>query len=311
METLAAKEKNPMGNPWKKWTMILGGLSALLLITTLIFGFRSCEKEKVETQMTEMTVANDSLSLELQNLLAEHERIKAEAGELAIQMSEKDSIIMANAEEIQQLIAKQADYNKIKKQLARLQNISKEYVEEMNKLIEENKVLKEQNTQLSADLTRSREENTQIARTNESLTEKINTAAKLRAYNIRAKGIYFKARKDDDFDTDRAGRVEKIKTTLTLAENSLIEPGEKNIYCRISVPDGRVLTPGKSDAYTFMNDGQRLQYSVKSRVNYVNKEEHITLYWDIREGDKATKGTYTIQIFSDDEFLGETVMTLK
>lgn len=312
METFEANEQKKMENPLKKWVVILGILSVILFITTLIFGVKSCSKSRVETQMTAVTAEKDSLSIELQALLAEHERIKAEAGELAEQMSEKDSIIMANAAEIQKLIAQQADYNKIKKQLARLQSISKEYVEEMNKLIEENKVLKEENTQLNESLTKSREENTQMAKSNENLTAKINTAAKLKAYNIRTTGVYKKSKKGDEVATDKASKVRRIKTTFTLAENSLIEPGALNVYCRVSVPgDGRVLTPGKSDAYTFMHDGQRLQYTAKSSVNYVNKAENVTMYWDLREGDKAVKGTYIIQVYSDDSLLGETRMILQ
>lgn len=312
METFEPKEKKNSENPLKRWVVILGISTVVFLITTLIFGVKSCTKAQVEEQMTEVTAEKDSLSMELQALLAEHERIKAEAGELAEQMSEKDSIIMANAAEIQKLIAQQGDYNKIKKQLARLQNISKEYVEEMNKLIEENKVLKEENTQLNESLTKSREETTQMAKNNEDLTAKINTAAKLKAYNIRATGVYSKSRSGEEVATDKASKVRRIKTTLTLAENSLIEPGAKNIYCRVSVPgDGRVLTPGKGDAYTFMNDGQRLQYTAKSSVNYVNKAENVTMYWDLREGDKAVKGTYIIQVFSDDVLLGETRMVLQ
>mgnify|MGYP003341949935 CR=1 FL=1 len=65
------------------------------------------------------------------------------------------------------------------------------------------------------------------------------------------------------------------------------------------------------DTYTFMNNGQRLQYTAKSTVNYVNKAENVTMYWDLREGDKAVKGTYIIQVFSDDNLLGETRMILQ
>ena len=64
--------------------------------------------------------ANNELQGELDSLLAEHEKIKAQYGDLSDQLSEKDSIIMAHAAEIEQLINSQADYKKIKRQLARL-----------------------------------------------------------------------------------------------------------------------------------------------------------------------------------------------
>ena len=220
--------------------------------------------------------------------------------------------INRNAAEIQRLIAQQADYNKIKKQLQRLQKISQEYVAELDKLYAENTQLKEENTQLNQTLTQTRQEKQQIVEENQNLTAKINTAATLKAYNIKAVCAYNKSRNNQEVETTKASKARKIKTTLTLAENSLITPGTYNVYCRVSVPgDGRVLTPGKSDAYTFMNEGQKLQYTAKAAVNYVNKAEQVTLVWDIRDNDKAIKGTYIVQVFSDNGLLGETRFTLE
>ena len=130
------KEKNPL----KKWVIILGALCAVLLFTTLYFGFFA--KPVFNSEYTLVTHQKENLQAELDALMAEHEQIKSEYGELSELLSEKDSTIMANAAEIQKLIASQADYNKIKRQLQRLQNIAQEYVTEIDKLYTENKELK-------------------------------------------------------------------------------------------------------------------------------------------------------------------------
>jgi len=307
-------QEKELENPLKKWVILLAILSFVFFCTTIYFAkfyspsFNNGVKELVqEKEQVEL-----SLTHELEDLMAEHNLIKEQYGNLVDSLSEKDSIIMANAEEIQKLIAQQADYNRIKKQLKRLQNIAQEYVTELDRLYAENTQLKEENTHLSQTLTQTQEEKTQIAKENENLTAKINTAAQLKAYNIKSRCIYYKSRNNTEIETEKASKVKKIKTTLTLAENSLITPGAFNIYCRISVPgDGRVLTPGKSDAYTFNHNGQKLQYSAKATVNYVNKAENVTLWWDLRENDKAIKGTYIVQVFSDEALLGETRFTLE
>jgi peptidoglycan hydrolase CwlO-like protein len=125
-------------NPLKKWVIILGVLSGILLCTTIYFA--RFAKPTMNKVYTEVETKNVELQSELDALLAEHERIKEQYGELSEQLSEKDSIIMAGAAEIEKLINSQADYNRIKKQLARLQNISQEYVKEMDKLYQENHI---------------------------------------------------------------------------------------------------------------------------------------------------------------------------
>lgn len=315
MENLTDEsKKNNEENPLKRWIIILGALAFVFFCTTIYFAFFAAPS--FNTGVTKLVQNQEQveadLNKELADLMAEHDLIKEQYGNLVDSLTEKDSVIMANAAEIQRLIAQQADYNRIKKQLKRLQKISQEYVTELDKLYAENTQLKEENTQLNQTLKQTRQEKQQIVEENQQLADKINTAATLKAYNIKAVCSYNKARNNQEVETTKASKARKIKTTLTLAENSLITPGTYNVYCRVSVPgDGRVLTPGKSDAYTFMNEGQRLQYTAKASVNYVNKAEHVTMVWDIRENDKAIKGTYIVQVFSDNGLLGETRFTLE
>ena len=309
MNQTAQTQKSNQDNPLKKWVIILGALAGLFLCSTLYLAFFA----KPTTNKVYQQVENKNFELqsELDSLLAEHNRIKAQYGDLSDQLSEKDSIIMANAAEIEQLINSQADYNRIKKQLARLQNISQEYVKEMDQLYQENKALKEENQQVRADLEQEREVTRTMQKNNEDLTQKISNAATFKAYNVKSGG-YLVRNKGTEEPTDKASKVKRIKTTLMLGENSLIEPGPVNVYCRIAIPEtGKVLTMGTGDTYSFVHNGQRLQYSCKTVVNYNNKAENITLDWDLMSDDKAIKGQYSVQLYTDDQFLGECYFTLK
>ena len=286
MENNSQEREN---NPLKKWVIILGALCAVLLCTTIYFAFSAKNTQNSEQQIT---TEKEQLQAELDKLLAEHEKIKNEYREQSEFLSEKDSIIMANAAEIQELIASQADYNKIKKQLQRLQNIAQEYVTEIDRLYTENRELKEENTQVKETLAQTQEEKAILERHKDSLNTTISGAAVFKAYNITSNAVYYKS-KGDEIETDKASRAEALKTTLTLAENPLIPSGPVNLYCRIAVPEsGKVLTPGAGDAYTFINNGQRLQYTDKTTINYDKTAKNVTLKWDIRENDKAVKGRY-------------------
>ena len=293
----------------KKWVIILGVLAGVFLCTTIYFA--RFAKPTINKEYVQVETKNAELQDELNALLAEHERIKEQYGDLSDQLSEKDSIIMANAAEIERLINSQADYNRIKKQLARLQNISQEYVKEMDKLYQENQALRDENQQVRASLEQEKEVTRNMQKTNDDLSQKISNAAIFKAYNIKSAG-YLVRHKGTEEPTEKANKVKRIKTTLMLGENSLIEPGPVNVYCRIAIPEtGKVLTMGSGDTYSFVHNGQRMQYSCKTVVNYHNKAENITMNWDLMSDDKAIKGQYSVQVYTDDQFLGECFFTLR
>jgi len=297
-------------NPLTKWVILLAILTVIFLGTTLYFGFFF--KPVFNQEYVKTVVENKYLQSELDSLLYDHERIKEEYGSLSEQLTEKDSVILANADEIRKLIAQQADYRKIKRQLERLQNIAKEYVEEIDQLYTENIQLKEENKQVKAQLTESKREIEAIKKDKEELDQTISSAAVHKAYNIHSRAIYFKNRNNEEVITEKANRVDQLKTTFILGANSLIPAGPVTIYSRIAVPGtGRILTPGAGDAFAFEFQGEKLQYTAKKTVNYDNSAEAVTITWNLVDGDKAIKGKYLVQIYTEDLFLGETSFELK
>jgi cell division protein FtsB len=253
----------------RKWILVLGILTGIFLMTTIYFGFFGAPV--MNTQYIKVETEKLNLEKELEDLLAEHNEIKERMGDLTLQLSEKDSIILANAEEIKKMIDRQADYNKIKKQLRRLQETAKEYVEEMDKLYQENKTLKEENVLIKESLAVEQEKSATYQKDKENLSQKINSAAIYTAYNIYARAIYMKNKNDAEVITEKANKAKRFKVSMILGENSLLPPGPVNIYCRIAIPDGRVLMMGNSDVYSFMHNGQKLQYTAKTTINYTNK----------------------------------------
>ena len=324
METVNPQKPSNFNDFTQKNAQLLGILALVFFVLTVLFAVLYFTKSSsMKTQLHEIAVKektqsdnNVKLLAELDSLKAEHERIKALAGNLADSLSTQDSIIMSQISEIENLMARQADYNTIKKKLERVQAASKRYVSEMDSLINIQHQLERKNEVLTNELTQTREEKTAVENQNTELTNKMNEAAKLSANNIHTRCVYKKSNKNQEVETSKAREAERIKTTFTLAKNTLVPAGTYNLYCRISCPgDGHVLCAGKSDAYSFMNDGQKLQYSVKKAVNYVQNSETVTMYWDISAQDqknhKQLVGTYIVQIFSDKGLLGETRFTLQ
>jgi ElaB/YqjD/DUF883 family membrane-anchored ribosome-binding protein len=185
-------------------------------------------------------------------------------------------------------------------------------VEEIDQLYTENQQLKEENKQVKAQLTESKKEIEEIKQEKEELGQTITTAAVHQVYNINSRAVYFKNRSKEEMITEKANRVDQLKTTFILGANSLIPAGPITIYCRIAVPGtGRILTPGAGDAFSFDFNGEKLQYSSKKTVNYDNTAINVAITWDLVEGDKAVKGKYMVQLYTEEQFLGETSFELK
>ena len=288
----------------KTLNVVLG----LLVLIVIGFSLFYTREKIVEVHAVEQEHFN--LQNELDSILREYESIKKEYGDLNEQLSEKDSAILAQAAEIKLLIASQADYRRIKKKLELLQNQGKQYVHMLDSLYTVNRELMAENQEIKKEVSRLHSEQKTLSEEKDVLTEKVNVASRVKGYSFALNGISLKSNGKKEEITTKARKVDQFNVTYMLAENPLAEAGEVTLYCRISLPDGRVLALGTGDGYSFLNDGKRLQYTIKSTVNYDTKSKSVTMIWKLRENDTAVPGEYTAQIFTDTDFLGEATVVL-
>jgi len=280
----------------------------LLLIIVLIWQLISI-KTGVGTIITEKEVAEQQsieLRSELDELIAEHEKIKEEYGFLADQLTSKDSLIMAQVQEIEALINSQADYRRIKRQLDYLRGITQGYVSQIDSLYRINQELVDENIVIRRDLESQQQKTFDLSRDKEDLEEKITSAAFLRAYNINVKTLSLRG-SGKESETDKARRTDAIRTCFTLSENALVPSGTKDVYIRIARPDNLILTQG---SYSFIYRGDRIQFSEKATIQYNKKSQSVCITYFC--GDvELMKGDYNINIFVDDHMIGEGSFTLR
>ena len=288
---------------YKRLSIVLAILVVILACVS-IYALTHVREYAVTVKESESTQME--LQRELDSILREYETMKNEYGEINEALAEKDSAILAQAAEIERLINSQADYRRIKKKLELLQNQGKEYVKLLDSLYVVNAQLTNENKGLVRELGQINQEKESLKQERESLQQQVNIAAKIKAYNVS-----LKAYTNKDVETDKAKRVKKLKTHFLLGENNLAEVGNMNVYARISLPDGRVLAIGNEDAYSFFNEGKRLQYTVKEVVYYEKTSKQLTLSWALKPDDAAVAGTYYVQLFTDEDFIGEASLTLK
>ena len=302
---ISKKRKDP-GSKIYKFIIVL-----LLLIVAILVWQLLDTKSEVNTIQTESLNIKQSLQTELDSLVAEHEMIKSEYGTLTDSLSVKDSVILANAKEIQKLLNTQWEYYKVKKKLALLRKITQGYVHQVDSLFTVNQELKDENTEIKRVYRKEQRKNTELTKEKEKLEEKVDQASAIKAYNITAQGIRMKG-SQKEIVTDKARRIEKVKVCLTLAENLIIPPGKKNVYIRIARPDKVIISKSKDIIYTFDYNGEKIQYSMMQEVEYNNKAMSLCLYWNKQDKKSpAMIGTYYIAIFLDGQEIGQTHFELR
>jgi len=285
---------------------IIFSLSAIIIILLVIIIFMMIKMNKAVVEKDKTVSYNIELRSELDSLLSEHENIKAEYGHLSELLTEQDSIIMSQANEIEKLINSQADYRRIKRQLDYLRGITQGYVNQIDSLYQINVQLTEENVEIKKTLKTEKQRSIELQKDKVFLEEQITTAAILKAYNVNASALNASS-SGRERDTERARRVNAIRVCFTVSENHLVSDGTKDIFMRIARPDNLILTQG---GYSFIFQGERIQYSEKTSIQYNRKSQNVCITY--RNDDiEFMKGIYVINLFADDHEIGQGSFELK
>ena len=303
MSEKAKKTQQPI------WLYAILGVLAIALVILLVRNVSlNSDKKALEA---EKEMQRLDFQAEVDSLMKAHNALKENYGELSQQLAEKDSIIQADAAEIQKLLDSQWDYNQVKRKLTNLQAISQRYVRQVDSLYAVNRELVAENERIREEFQAERRENNNLTRQKEELTNMVNQAATLKLYNYSAQAVRFKGG-DKETTTDKANRAERIRIDFTVAANDLIQPGTKIFYVRIANPNKAILTKGSGDEYSFQSNGETLQFTEKVRVNYDGSETAVRAYYIKPSEYEMMPGTYFIDVYEQGgKLIGQTSIALK
>lgn len=296
--------ENVAGRSVTKYKITIGVLSGIIVILAILLFMAKTQVNTFVIEREQAIADNQNLQTELDSLLTEHQKIKLEYGNMTAELSLKDSIIQANATEIQKLIASNAGKNQIQKKLDYLRGITQDYVAQIDKLLNENQELKTEIAGITDDYNKEKQHSATLVKDKEDLSTQINKAAVLSAYGVSAQAIRFRSG-DKEEVVDKASRTEKFKITFTIGKNPLVKDGMKEVYVRIARPDNAIMHDGQS----FDFNGQQIMYSLKQTFHYQQKPVPVSLYYE--KTDRIVAGTYHIALFIDEQEVGQTSLILK
>lgn len=183
--------------------------------------------------------------------------------------------------------------------------------EEMDALLTENDRLKIENSLLATSLDST---NVKLAeRTmftdsllvqNTELANVVENAAVLQTVNVKSFGVIERT-SGKQIPTERARRSDKIKICYTVAKNTLVGAGDKELYVQVIDPKDNVLGANEQ----IQLGDKSLNYSLVSKFNYENKSIDICEF--VSPNGEFAEGNYTVNVFNEKELVSTTKFNLQ
>lgn len=261
-------------------------------------------------QMMEGYVGNMSndLKTDFQNMLATYdaliEKDKSKADSLNIQKEKIQSLI----DEINQNKKMSASQLfQLRKENETLRGIMKSYVVQIDSLNTLNLKLTSDLDQTTTKLTTTTSERDEYKKDAEEKTAQVKKGSRLQAYGFSSVGLKMKLNNTTE-PSNRAKSVVQIRSSFTVSENPITEPGKKTVYMQVINPDGKTLQSRSTN--TIETDAGNIAFSDKKEIDYQNQRIDLSIFYDLK-GEDALKGNYKVRIYCDGVLIGTDSFTLK
>ena len=297
--------QQPSGNSNRTLLWVIVGLAAVLVGLAIWFIIASTSqkkqleeaialKEQAELDMAQRELQNDYDALNNEFAIFENSRQLVMDDSIKLELTQKYETARLQIEKLQQELKNQkhkssAEIKKLKDEISTLRNLLRHYVEEINRLNQENEQLRNENAEVKS---RNEQLNSQVretSRRNEQLQERMTLAEKLNVTGVSLVALNKKGKVEK-----KVQKATQLRVTFTIPQNNSTPVGEKTIYLRIVSPSGQVLGGGGS----FSFEGASVPCSAKKVVEYAGEEiGGVTIYWDVNTA--LTAGSYTVELFAD------------
>ena len=277
----------------------------LALVGTAVWLFTSLQEQKQVVQDME-----ELAELDKQEMENEYERFTLQYSEMKTQIN-NDSIIAQLTqeqlktqkllEELKQVKASDArEIARLKKELATVREVLRDYVMQIDSLNRLNENLRAENTRVNAELS---ERNAQVAGLSSekaSLSEKVAIAAQLDATGIQMQMLDKRGK-----NAKKLKDCKQLCVNFRITKNVTAANGSRTVYVRIQNPGGNTLSGGGTFAY----ENRQLECSAKKVIEYTGEETPVTVYWNMTQMLEA--GDYRVSIFVDGNMIGTKTFAFK
>jgi cell division protein ZapB len=305
-EKLPSPETAPKRN--NKTSIIIALMAIIIIIQGIKIYLDTKEKQEVKTQLitTEEELATTmqrmtEIRTELDQKIAEVTKLGGDVADLQAAKAEIENELKrskrATGKEIKALKDRVEGYELLLKtkdeEIEKLQSVNKE-------LLTENKSLKTQKNQLGDSISR-------LSQSKEDLASKVAIASQLKVENIRILALNDRGKeRESPFKSRQVG---KLKIEFNIAENNVAPIEGKKIMIRIIDENNQVIFDVARGSGTFIYNDKEEFYTASQDILFDNTKQKLTFLYD--KGSEYASGSYTLEVYTDNYFMGKGEFAVK
>jgi hypothetical protein len=246
------------------------------------------DRREMENQYAEFAVQYAELKKTVQNdslaALLDKEQKRAE------QLLKELKNVKANSS---------AEILRLKKELATVRAVLKDYICQVDSLQQLNVALVGERDRALAEAARTRKENTAISQVRAQLEEKVEIAAQLNATSVTITPL-----KKNGKVAKKSKDIKTFSIDFTVTRNVTASTGNRTAYVRLMKPNNQLVNPTGQFEY----ENRTIDYSAAKAIEYDGEEQKVQLYVPVLEYLSA--GKYHAYIFIDGQMIGSGAVEL-
>jgi len=292
-----------------KLKKILLSLVAMALFATGMISCNGGSQEEIATLQSQY----DSIMKAYNQKKADFEDLQNVDEQKAAEIRTKDSIINVQSNQIRNSIngGNGGGNAKLKRQIAELQKRCDELSDEIEALKAENRRLREENEKMQSDLETA---NGTISSQNSEITElnqKLVAARTLLINDLTANPEKKKCGNSNKFKTtNKATAVERVNISGKILPNTVVDPGTKTFYARITKGNNLITNLG-DEPKAFDMDGVDMLYTCEQDVEFYGQGRNFSMIWRKSNATNLEPGVYTVTVYNAGNEVGKANFTLK
>lgn len=285
------------------YTILVILLLALAVLVYLFFN----QRQELNGLVEQMEIEKEELQEEYEDLAIQfdgYQNMDIRNDSLQDLLSREQQRVQDLLEELRTTKASNArKIAELKKELATVRTVMKDYVRQIDSLNATNARLTEENALVRTENEQVRTRNEELTQANTVLTETVSRAAMLEMTSCALTTL-----NKNDRKTRMTSQIKKLQFDYTIGKNITCTPGLKNLYARIITPNGDLLGEDANKIFPF--ESGEIPFTLVQEIEYSGDVFSGTCYWPVN-AESIFNGFYTIDFFCEGNLIGSFPFQLK
>ncbi len=281
-------------------------MTVICVVIAWLLWSQKNETETVIDENIQITQESDQVKGDLQQLQTEYEALETNDAALKVEIEEKKAFI----EQLQKEAEKHKDdayiMAKLKKETKTLRAIMQHFVVEIDSLNTLNKKLIAKNDSVTTELSSEKQKRNNLQSEKDKLYQ---MGSIIKATGMTVTALHVKSGTKVD-ETGKAKRTDKIRVAFRLEENPIAPKGQRTVYVRIVMPDGKEWTESADADHLFTFGTSKGYYAMKKSLQYNNEPVNVEMLVRKKADQELTSGKYIVEVCLDEMPIGKATLEL-